>query len=335
MRWLEALGCVAVMTGSAIVVDGRRDGPAPIRVWLHAHNCYPDRGAGADRLTRALAAARGTIAVEQDLVWDRARGTAVVAHEPDLAGTAPTLEDHFFRAVAPMLDHALAERDVRSWPRIVLHLDFKTHEPEHLAAVWTLLGKYERWLTTVPRNTSALPQPLRLGPLMVLTENGDGQERAFHDEVPAGERLRLFGTVPGPPVRDDLTPEARAEAAVTAPPDVLMPSGATNYRRWANFAWAVVERGGPPAAADWTAADRARLETLVRRAHGLGLWIRFYTLNGHAPGADGWSDGYNFGSAAAVEPRWRAAIGAGVDFIATDQYEAFSALRLGLSAARR
>ncbi len=70
---------------------------------------------------------------------------------------------------------------------------------------------------------------------------------------------------------------------------------------------------GPP-------ADRARLDALVGRAHGLGLWVRFYTLNGHAPNAQGWSDGYNFGSLAAVQPRWRAAIEAGVNFIATDQY---------------
>jgi hypothetical protein len=35
----------------------------------------------------------------------------------------------------------------------------------------------------------------------------------------------------------------------------------------------------------------------------------------------GWSPGYNFRSLDAVRIRWRAAIAAGVDFIATDQYE--------------
>ena len=35
----------------------------------------------------------------------------------------------------------------------------------------------------------------------------------------------------------------------------------------------------------------------------------------------GWTPGYNFKSLDAARTRWRAAIAAGVDFIATDQYE--------------
>lgn len=172
--------------------------------------------------------------------------------------------------------------------------------------------------------------PFTRGPLLVLTEQGDGQERAFHDLVPIGGRLRLFGTVPAAAIPEGLSAEARADLAIGAPAETVIAGAATNYRRWTNHAWAVVERGGPPRAAGWTGADRARLDALVDRAHGLGLWIRFYTLNGHPPDVSdtqGWSDGYNFGSAAAVEARWRAAIAAGVDFIATDQYEAFSRVR--------
>src|SRR5262249_22950538 len=58
-----------------------------------------------------------------------------------------------------------------------------------------------------------------------------------------------------------------------------------------------------------------------------GLWIRFYTLNGHDPrdASGGWSEGYNFGSEDAARERWRAAIRAGVDFVAVDQYERFNA----------
>ena len=67
-----------------------------------------------------------------------------------------------------------------------------------------------------------------------------------------------------------------------------------------------------------------RLKSLVEDAHRRGYWIRFYTLNGHAA-ADtalrGWTPSYNFGSLAAVTVRWRAAKAAGVDFIASDQYE--------------
>jgi len=103
-------------------------------------------------------------------------------------------------------------------------------------------------------------------------------------------------------------------------------SGTTNYRRWINFPWMVVERGGQARAADWTTADDRRLRSILSRAHDLGLWVRFYTLNGHAPGGDqGWTASYNFGSLDAVQPRWRAAIAAGIDFIATDQYEELAA----------
>ncbi len=298
------------------------------RVWLHAHNCYPDEGRGADRLARALAAARGTVAIEQDVVWDARRRQPVVSHDTELDGHEPTLEAHFFEALAPRLERARAVGDTAAWPLVVLHLDFKTNEPEHHAAIWALLGRYERWLTTAPRVAdAAAPQPFSPGPLLVLTEQGEGQERVFHDGVPVGARLRIFGTVPTPPGDSDDPPDVRAAKAVAAGPEQLIPSGATNYRRWTNHAWAVVEAGGPPRAGAWTTADRARLDALVTRAHALGLWLRFYTLNGHAPNDAGWSEGYNFGSPDAVGPRWRAAIAAGVDFIATDQYEAFSETR--------
>jgi hypothetical protein len=52
-----------------------------------------------------------------------------------------------------------------------------------------------------------------------------------------------------------------------------------------------------------------------------------WTVNGHSAGdetATGWSAGYNVGSMDAARTRWRAAIAAGVDFVATDQYEEFS-----------
>jgi hypothetical protein len=60
----------------------------------------------------------------------------------------------------------------------------------------------------------------------------------------------------------------------------------------------------------------------VDRAHHMGYWIRFYTLDGFDPQKDeGWGAGYNFGSRDAVLPRWKAAVKEGVNFIATDQYE--------------
>jgi hypothetical protein len=52
------------------------------------------------------------------------------------------------------------------------------------------------------------------------------------------------------------------------------------------------------------------------------VWIRFYTLDGFGASEDrGWHQNYNFGSGAAVRERCKAAVQAGVDLIATDQYE--------------
>jgi hypothetical protein len=65
----------------------------------------------------------------------------------------------------------------------------------------------------------------------------------------------------------------------------------------------------------------------------LGYLIRFYTLNGHAPEAgQGWGSGYNFGSLDAARERWLAAQKAGVDFLATDQYEELRAALAGEKA---
>ncbi|MEQ1694011.1 MAG: hypothetical protein ABMA00_22160, partial [Gemmatimonas sp.] len=102
---------------------------------------------------------------------------------------------------------------------------------------------------------------------------------------------------------------------------------ADNFARWVNFPWSVVEEGGQNSARAWTSADSTRLVSLVRRAHEQQLWIRFYTLDGFSRAQDrGYSAGYNFGTVTAARARWRAAIAAGVDFVATDQYEQFSSV---------
>jgi hypothetical protein len=72
----------------------------------------------------------------------------------------------------------------------------------------------------------------------------------------------------------------------------------------------------------------ARLQALVTRAHSLGYWIRFYTLDGFTPEQgkqNGWFESYNFGSLESAQQRWQAAVDAGVDLIATDQYEDLAA----------
>lgn len=295
------------------------------RVLLDAHNAYPYEGRFADRIERGLATGL-PVAIEQDLIWrvDAAgNGVSVVAHDVEHTADAPTFERYFFERIAPLMQKALAENARHTWPVIVLNLDFKTVEPAHLDAVWDILGRYEAWLTTAGRtNTPTKTEDLTVGPLLVLTGTSAEQATSFHDAVPVGGRLRLFGAidVPAPAGADA---RARAVALAAMSPDTLISPG-TNYRRWVNFPWGVVEAGGPPQAAAWTAADEARLRALVSRAHAQRLWIRFYTLNGHSPEASqGWYDGYNFGTVDAARLRWRAARAAGVDFVATDQYEDF------------
>ncbi len=329
----------------------QRDVPAPSllggRPLLHAHNCYPDEGRWADRIERALATGLSRVAIEQDLAWvpapgpSRAAGPSrahsrdgvgsarsVVSHSDKPTGAEPTLEEHFFSRIRPIMEQALADNRRERWPLLVLHLDFKTHEPAHHRFVWNLLQRHERWLTTAARVGDGLRVvPLTAGPLLVLTENGPGQEAAFSDEVATGRRLLVFGTTPSPQLTREEDPDRRARILASATPSALVPWRATNYRRWTNFAWGVVEEGGPPTAGAWTPAEAARLKAIVQRAHEQGLWIRFYTLNGHPPASSqGWTAGYNFGSLDAVRARWEAAIEAGIDFIATDQYEGLAAL---------
>ncbi len=280
---------------------------------LDAHNAYVEHGRWADRLERALATGL-PVAIEQDLVWvpasPSAPGRSIVSHGAPVAGDEPTLDDYFFRRIAPLIEQAVKESRRDLWPLITLNLDFKTDEPEHHRAVWELLGRYEQWLVTAPRTrTAAEIAPMRRAPILVLTGSADSQEQTFHERVPVGGTLRLFGAV-----------QPRLDG---------LPGMRTNYRRWVNYPWSAVEPERQPAAGDWTPEDEVRLQRLVDAAHAGDLWIRFYTLNGHDP-ADtsmGWTASYNFGTLAAAEARWTAAIRAGVDFIAVDQYEAFAAVQ--------
>jgi hypothetical protein len=333
---------LVLIIAAAVALDAGRFVPGEDPMWapgrrvlLDAHNAYPYRGRWADRIDRALATGV-PLAIEQDLAWTcQGHGPcrSVVAHEEPFTGDEPPLRQHFFERIRPLVERALAAGNSRHWPLITLNLDFKTNEPEHHAAVWSLLGEYEAWLTTAPRTASAGDiAPLAVGPLLVLTGSPDAQELWFHDRVPVGARLRVFGAV---------VPAARGggpqNGATAAAPADAVPGPRTNYRRWWNNAWSAVEAGGPREAGAWTDDDARRLRTLVSRAHDAGLWIRFYTLNGVGAGEPslGWNDDYDFGSLDAVALRWRAAFDAGVDFVATDQYEAFAAVRQSAGESQR
>jgi hypothetical protein len=292
---------------------------------LDAHNCYPYKGEFKDRIDRALKTGF-PVGIEQDLAWavDPAtgKGRPVVTHSAKTTGSEPALRDHFFERVRPIIEKALADNDRARWPIIVLHFDFKSVQPELLHAVWDLLGEYQGWITTAAQ--TADPHQLAAfepKPLLVLTEDSDAQEEVFFKQVPAGAKLRLFGSahtkeIPAKPK------EEHDRLLATLPPEQLLPAPPTNYRRWWNNSWYAVEEGGQHKAGDWTQQDNRRLSALVDYAHKLGYWIRFYTLDGFGYGEDrGWGDTYNFGTHEAVIARWKAAIAAGVNLIASDQYE--------------
>jgi hypothetical protein len=308
------------------------------RVMLDAHNAYPQNDRWSDRIDRALSTGL-PVAIEQDLYWTKRRDQRheiVVAHDTSELDRAPTLEVYFFQRIRPIMERALAEQRRDTWPLIVLNLDFKQNDAALLDAVYSLLGQHESWLTTAPRtSTPDVAAPLSVGPLLVLSGSNQAQRARFHDAVPVGERLRVFGAIPSA-VAPGASDDEREANLSRMPADQIIAPKASNYARWVNFPWRVVEPGGQTNAGDWNATDAARLDALVTRAHAQNLWIRFYTLDGFVHGdGDGLTRSYDFGSDSAVKVRWRAALEAGVDFIATDHYERFDRARRERSSGKR
>jgi len=322
---LFAFSLLATAFAQRSPVGGQLDFLNGNRPLLDAHNCYPYNGRWSDRVMRALRSGY-PVSIEQDLAWylDPATGVGrvVVSHTPETTGAEPTLRAYFFEQVRPVIEKAIAKNDPDTWPVIVLHFDFKDNRPELLKAVWQLLGDYEPWLSTAPKGVTATElQPIKKGPILVITEDSDEQQKVFYDDLPARAKLRLFGSAHTAAAPKLPRPELM-HWAVTVAPEELLKESPTNYRRWWNSSWYAVEEGGQHQAGDWSAADDHRLHALVDHAHAMDFWIRFYTLDGFSPEKDqGWGQGYNFGSMEAVKLRWQAAAAAGVNFIATDQYE--------------
>lgn len=304
---------VSVCCGFAALLT-QAQGPGT-RTTTDAHNCYPYDGRWNDRIDRALSTGM-PVAIEQDLGWytdaKTGKSWSVVTHGGKITGQEPTLEQYFFERVRPIVEKALKKGNHGDWPLITLNLDFKDNKPEHLAAVLGLLRKYQPWLTSAVKTNDASVQPLDWKPILVLTGESDAQQAVFYDALKPGDRVLLFGAI------------HTAGKDPQAAPEVIDSEKASNYRRWWNNSWAVVERGGQTHAGEWTPAKMARLQALVNRAHDNGLWIRFYTLDGATDKElldNGWFRSYNFGSLDAAKIRWRAAIAAHVDYIASDQYE--------------
>jgi hypothetical protein len=291
--------------------------PAPgSRTLMDAHNCYPYSEWWTDRIDRALSA--GTpLAIEQDLGWytdpHTGKSWSVVTHGDPLSGHEPTMEQYFFERVRPIVEKALKEGNHGDWPLITLNLDFKDNKPEHVAAVLSLLRKHEPWITSAVKGEHIEhAQQLSIKPILVLTGEADAQQTVFYDQLSAGDRVLVFGAIHSEGKNPQATPE------------ILDSEKASNYRRWWNNPWRVVEAAGQQHAGEWTPEKMNRLRALVEHAHANGLWIRFYTLDGAAESelsCHGWFRSYNFGSLEAARKRWRAAIAAHVDYLASDQYE--------------
>ena len=290
-------------------------GLQPGRPMVDAHNCYPYDGQWGDRIDRALSAGF-PVSIEQDLTWyiDPAtgQGREVISHAVKALGNEPDLRHYFFERVRPIVERALQENKRDSWPLIVLHFDFKSNDARLLDSVWKLLEEYEPWLTTAKKSDNPTEMTaFDVKPILAVTEDDDTQEGVFFRNVPVGAKLLVFGSA-----------HMNRKGTVAMAPSELLTEKPTTYRRWWNNSWAVAEDGGQPRAGEWTPADMARLRSLVDYAHNAGFLIRFYTLDGFSAAENrGWDKNYNFGSRAAVMARWKAAIEAGVDFIATDQYE--------------
>jgi hypothetical protein len=300
---------------SAAALHGSTSFKPGARTVLDAHNCYPYEGKWSDRIERALA--NGIpIAIEQDLFWftdpKTHQSRSVLAHTPDFHGDEPSLETYFFERIRPIVEAEMRHPNPASWPIITLNLDIKTEEYGHLRAIYKVLEQHREWLTIAINVVDpAFPQPLHPGPVLVLAGTSDRLEQVFRKEVPLGAPLLVFGAV-----------HTIAIDAHT-PPDQLEVEPVGNYRRWWNNSWAVVEDGGPSKAGEWTQSLDLRLRQIVQYAHAQGLWIRFYTLDGATPNEqlqNGWFKTYNFPSLLAARQRWQAAIDAGVDYLATDQY---------------
>jgi hypothetical protein len=297
------------------------------RPLLDAHNCYPYDGEWNDRIDRALSTGL-PVAIEQDLAWfvdaESGKGHVVVDHSAKTNAADPEERQYFFERVRPIIEQQLSNGDSSKWPVIVLHFDFKDNQPALLRAVWDLLGEYQSWITTAPKSANAHDlTKFDRKPILVLTEDSDAQQSVFFDELPVGSSLRLFGSahthIPATQNKTEWN-----HLVATLPPAQLLSDEPTTYRRWWNNSWYEVEEGGQQNAGPWNVAKMARLRSLVDHAHDLGYWIRFYTLDGFTPQLgkqNGWFDTYNFGTLTAAEERWKAALDAGVNLIATDQYE--------------
>lgn len=255
-------------------------------LWLYnAHNCYPEKGQYWDRLERARRA--GLRAVEIDLTWSPERRRTVISHDKTPSGGEPTLEEYFWKPVEAEL-----RRLPRGRPGWLLLIDFKVDHPGVVEEVYRGLERRQRLLTR-------FGEKVDYGPLTVLLTGDNAAIAAFE------KRNRGHGSYLAMGNREPAGREYEDNVAA------YFPAEATPFYRVFNFEWAHIEPSpGARRTEPLSEAALARLGKLAELAHQKGYWLRTWTLNAST-----------FGGREGLRERWQAAREAGVEMIATDEYE--------------
>ena len=288
---------VVLLSGWLAQDEGWAADPARL-LPVSAHNCYPSRSANNAKLLEALNL--GIDNIEIDLGWDDRTKELIVGH--DAAPRGGVIYPEFEAYLVPALE-AHWKTHPRGQAPTVLTIDWKTEKPEAVTKFKAFLDLHADWFSSAPKTEDS---PLTNRNLTVCFTGSDVAKDAYDALIPARGTYRAF--------RDRVFGQgAKFEPDVAS----YVPTKATAYHRFLTFHWGVVEQGGPALARDWTKADANRLSALMTQAHQQGFRARFYCLNGHTGTL---VSGYQFTSDEAAKVRWLAAVQAGVDWIATDEY---------------
>lgn len=164
-----------------------------------AHNAYPWRLYGTQRLPRALDA--GLKHIELDITYDADRQTVVVTHDGDPRGGEPELKELVQTIVDRWHD---AEDD-----GYTLILDFKTSSPELAAGVQQVLLPHRELLSTMPKQAGGEFKPGKITVCLTGSTAGhkhyaqliadDGDYLAFGDHGASNWQSDASGYVPDEP----------------------------------------------------------------------------------------------------------------------------------------
>jgi glycerophosphoryl diester phosphodiesterase len=270
------------------------DPPKPLPV--SAHNCYPSNSESTARLKEALDL--GLDNIEIDLGWDESNKRLLVGH--DASPKANTIYPTFETYIKPMLDAPVRADGAPT----ILTIDWKTSDVDAVKAFHMFLLAHPDLFTYAPKSTDSALTRRRF---MVCFTGSEDAKKTYDALIPVEGTYqafsdRVFGA-------NDYFDNPKAYATKSA----------TAYHRFLTFHWGVVERGAPMIAKEWTPAHAARLKAIVEAAHDQGFRTRFYCLNANG------AFFYRFPSDAAARLRWQAAVNAGVDWVASDNYAEIAA----------